>query len=110
MPTPSTSSDPVDRLSPAAVRRKVLRELGLDEPMLDQLKVLPPKEAQWRIEHEHKVMVQYLATRRRFMLEDCVTKRTPLAVPRGRKKTAPQIVRPDSRLSGAKGVMGTSLG
>jgi hypothetical protein len=62
-------------LSPAAERRRLLRAMGFDEEYLISLREVDPEEAQWRIDHEFNVGVQFLEKRRQFLVVECIENR-----------------------------------
>lgn len=57
-------------IGPEAERRIVLKHFALTELELNKLRALPPDEAAWRVEHEHRVGMKWMELRRKFILSD----------------------------------------
>jgi hypothetical protein len=79
-PTPPWDGDGVVSLlpgdqTPEAGRKELLRSFAVTETQLREYRKLPVDEAKWRIEHEHRVQVEWAERRRAFLVAECLQPR-----------------------------------
>lgn len=65
----------LENLTPEAERARLLKEFGLAEWYIENLKSLDVEEATWRINHEHKVITAIFQRKRQWLLDECVYNR-----------------------------------
>jgi hypothetical protein len=62
--------------SPEPGRKELLQFFGLTETQLREYKALPLDEAEWRLDHEHRVHLAWEERRRAFLEGECLQPRS----------------------------------
>ena len=91
-----------EHLGPDAERKLLLRHFGITDQTVKHLKTQDPDEAQWRIDHEAKMMVGWSRRRYEFMLSQVFDGAPPLPGP------SRQVVTLHTRID--QGISGERMG